>query len=298
MNMNTLRKIALSLFIVSFLFIIGYKLIKFHVTVFGEDGNIIEDYDKNLLGSKNGLSKTYDLNGNITRKLYYKNGHLSGPDSTFYDSGQLKILAFWNKGLQTDSLVEFYKNGREKGKVFFHEGKRNGQSINFYENGTIREKYHFKNDLMNGVGWMYNSEGLLEQSYFAVEDTLYNIIEYNDSSVVAKFFFKSNDIELTLNKNFEIKNNGYYINILDHKKRDFIIIPSFDEFNINQIISIEDYSIISEKVINENNKVSIMKSEDDLLYKLNVKNTFTVCLFSKDKVDINDFMLMINNLFF
>lgn len=81
----------------------------------------------------------------------------------WYESGNLKSTAYFDKGVLDGVVTGYYKNGSIKTKGFYRNGKREGRTVFYYPNGSKQVEQHFSDDILNGDHrvW-YDTGGLMK----------------------------------------------------------------------------------------------------------------------------------------
>ncbi len=66
----------------------------------------------------------------------YLNGHLHGNEKVFYQSGKLKSLGHFNKGVLVGTVELYYEDGPIQARVNFNNGIKQGRAISYYPDGS------------------------------------------------------------------------------------------------------------------------------------------------------------------
>ena len=131
----------------------------------------------------------YDDSGNISHKLNYENGELSGP-AEFFLNGQPQMITAFKNGLQ-EGETTFFSNGIKIGKVNivkglfegefisydavgniirvanYSAGQQNGECNNYYADGVLMQNSTYKNNMLDGQVVRYFPDGnVMEISEF------------------------------------------------------------------------------------------------------------------------------------
>jgi antitoxin component YwqK of YwqJK toxin-antitoxin module len=61
----------------------------------------------------------------------YVDGHLHGNEKVFYQSGKLKSLGHFNKGVLTGTVEFYYEDGSIQARVNFNNGNKQGRAISY-----------------------------------------------------------------------------------------------------------------------------------------------------------------------
>ncbi|GHT97183.1 hypothetical protein FACS1894126_0740 [Alphaproteobacteria bacterium] len=169
-------------------------------TVDGQDDSPIVHETRNESGSlissvtvKNGVpdgeTLLYDDQGQLTHRLLYENGVLSGP-AEFFLLGKPLMNTNFKNGLQ-EGEVTFFSNGIKAGVAHFQGGRfegdftsidafgnitrvakyaagqQNGECTIYYPDGTVMEQSSYKNNVLDGDLVRYFPNGnIMETSSF------------------------------------------------------------------------------------------------------------------------------------
>jgi antitoxin component YwqK of YwqJK toxin-antitoxin module len=85
-----------------------------------------------------------------------------GISAEFYETGHLKKLAFYNRGLLDGNLSTYYPDGKPRSSLDYKNGQREGKSICFHENQVKSEEGFYKNDQLEGTYCTYYENGNLK----------------------------------------------------------------------------------------------------------------------------------------
>lgn len=145
-----------------------------------DKGSIMEEYEVDNEGKKEGTYKSYYESGKIrelstykgdllvgTRYLYFENGNveieekyadggiLNGEQKVFYKDGQVQIVKNYENNELTGLLKVYYPSGKIKEEVTMRHNNENGPFTEYFENGQVQ----WKGTYLNGE----NEFGLLEE---------------------------------------------------------------------------------------------------------------------------------------
>ncbi|NDG32162.1 hypothetical protein EB118_19060 [bacterium] len=83
----------------------------------------------------------YHPNGNIHRRIPYKEGRIDGLEEWFFEDGSIQCKTTWKEG-KPDGLEEwFWENGNVRGRTPYKAGLFHGQEMFYDEQGNITETY-------------------------------------------------------------------------------------------------------------------------------------------------------------
>jgi len=81
-----------------------------------------------------GIVKFYYENGNLLKKVGYKNNVLHGIQREYFESGELKTLFKFKNGKEDGVWKSFHKSGKIKTKGKYKDGEKVGVWKTFYKN--------------------------------------------------------------------------------------------------------------------------------------------------------------------
>jgi TonB family protein len=112
---------------------------------------------------KNGISKSWNKNGQLLSQSNYVNGKQDGKSQTWYDDGKLKREMTFSNGQIEGKSLSWYNNGQLQSEATYVNGKIQGRSVSWYENGKIKSEYNYKNGGYNGDLLIYWQNGKLKR---------------------------------------------------------------------------------------------------------------------------------------
>lgn len=96
-------------------------------------------------GKKEGISKWFDLEGNVIAEYNYQNGLLDGAQRSFYQSGQLRSIDHFIKNQYEGESIEYYEDGKVKLSGQYQNGEKQGKWQKFDNNGRVEHTEIYKN---------------------------------------------------------------------------------------------------------------------------------------------------------
>jgi hypothetical protein len=84
---------------------------------------------------------------------------------TFYSTGRIEFIFFYQAGKKTGPQRCFYENGRLSSYHDMYNDMYNGKQMTYYPNGQISSEYFGKNDTIHGLCISYDYNGNLEYIY-------------------------------------------------------------------------------------------------------------------------------------
>ena len=155
------------------------------VEVKDEQGNLVEKYQVNKEGTRNGIYESY-YNGKLVSKANYKegiesgkrvifyengnpeieenykNGALEGEYKVFYETGELKLLSNYINNTIQGKVKKYYTSGQLMEDVTFVDNEENGPFVEYWENGNLKwEGFYKEGDNEFGELKKYNEEGIV-----------------------------------------------------------------------------------------------------------------------------------------
>ena len=112
-------------------------------------------------GKQDGITTTWDENGQKESEGNYKNGKTDGTMTTWYENGQKESEANSKNGKRDGIVIAWYGNGQKKVEGNSKNGKLDGTTTTWYENGQKKEEWNYKNDTLDGIAstWYENGNG-------------------------------------------------------------------------------------------------------------------------------------------
>lgn len=137
---------------------------------YGEQGNVISltSYAKN--GLKEGVAKTFYNSGILHSLIFYQNGVLQGRQEYYYPTGILKSVLNYHQGLLSGDILLYYPTGSLKRELHFAEGKRHGIERLWNYNGTLIVEAEFNQNKACGIARRWYDNGILAQEVIFKED--------------------------------------------------------------------------------------------------------------------------------
>ncbi len=94
----------------------------------------------------------------------YLNGHLHGNEKVFYQSGKLKSLGHFNKGVLTGTVELYYEDGSIQARVNFNNGIKQGRAISYYPDGSKQLEQLFVGGKLDGLHRTWYENGNVMKS--------------------------------------------------------------------------------------------------------------------------------------
>jgi len=114
-------------------------------------------------GKKEGIWKTYYVNGNLKSEISYKDGEKYGFAKIYYENGKLAEEGMWLKDKWVGKYKSYYSNGKLSYLWNYNDyGKRSGYQLYFYENGNIKIDGEWFDGKENGQINEYYQSGVLK----------------------------------------------------------------------------------------------------------------------------------------
>lgn len=155
------------------------------VEVKDDEGNLVEKYQVDKNGTKNGVYESYNAgvliskanykegiqsgkrvifydNGNLEIEENYANGQLDGEYKVYYETGELKLLMLYSDNTIQGKVKKYYKSGQIMEDVTFVDNEENGPFVEYWENGNLKWQGAYLNgDNEFGELQKFNEEGNL-----------------------------------------------------------------------------------------------------------------------------------------
>lgn len=155
------------------------------VEVKDDDGNLLEKYQVDKEGTRNGSYESYYEGRLVSKANYkegiesgkrvifydngspeieenYKNGALEGEYKVFYETGELKLISNYQNNTIQGQVKKYYTSGQLMEDVLFVDNEENGPFMEYWENGNLKWEGTYK-DGDNEFGELkkYNEEGIV-----------------------------------------------------------------------------------------------------------------------------------------
>ena len=143
----------------------------------------------------------YD-SGNLYSEGMIKNGFKEGEWRTFYETGELKILEYFTKGLRKDKYFEYYKNGQTEIEGDFFDDLKSGIWKMHYETGEIKQTGKFVLGKEQGEFILYHLNGNVEVQTRYVDGKRYGGYQS---------FYKSGALELKTVYRDDVEDGDYKV---------------------------------------------------------------------------------------
>jgi antitoxin component YwqK of YwqJK toxin-antitoxin module len=95
-------------------------------------------------GKKNGTWVYYFENGNVSRKINFKDDLEDGLVKTFFPDNKRNEEIFYSNG-NVDSLYRFYRTGKMKERTYYSSNRKDRNTFLFDSLGNGKTEYIFKN---------------------------------------------------------------------------------------------------------------------------------------------------------
>jgi antitoxin component YwqK of YwqJK toxin-antitoxin module len=94
-------------------------------------------------------------------------GSYHGPWTLWYETGQMRMQQYWDKGNRNGVCTYWYRNGQKRYNVIYLRGELDGPVRQWYENGQLKAERFTKNDKSDGRSkiWFENGQMKLDASY-------------------------------------------------------------------------------------------------------------------------------------
>jgi len=102
--------------------------------------------------------------GKVEFSKDYLNGHLHGNEKVFYQSGRLKSLGHFNKGVLTGTVELYYEDGSIQARVNFNNGIKQGRAISYYPDGSKQLEQLFVDGKLDGLHRTWYENGNVMKS--------------------------------------------------------------------------------------------------------------------------------------
>ena len=155
------------------------------VEVKDDSGNLVERYQVDKEGTKNGVYESYNGGKLISKANYkegiqsgkrvifydngrpeieenYAEGQLEGEYKVYYETGELKLIMIYKDNTIQGTVKKYYATGQLMEDVIFVDNEENGPFAEYWDNGNLKWEGAYRNgDNEFGELKKYNEEGIL-----------------------------------------------------------------------------------------------------------------------------------------
>lgn len=136
-----------------------------------KDGDLDLSFDENLISSPtsqgqeplHGHSIVNYPSGAKKMELYYKEGFLHGPSTSYSEKGVLLSQSWYIQGNQEGKALFYYSDGELHSIESYKEGQREGEQHYFYPDGSQKSKIPYRQGKIHGAVELYYPSGLLKR---------------------------------------------------------------------------------------------------------------------------------------
>lgn len=156
-----------------------------------EKGTYIND-------SLEGENRYFNDYGALIEKKFYKKGELHGPYTGYYESGELKKFEYnYVDGFIEGVVKEYYENGQLKFTAPYQKGYKNGLEQNFYPNGKLQSDYTYVQGVLTGPYHSYFANGQLYEKGTYQDDELNGTYEqfYANGILSFQYTYKASQLD-------------------------------------------------------------------------------------------------------
>ncbi len=125
--------------------------------LYDEDGDLIGE-GKYFGKLKDGLWTYYDKGVKVAEENYIM-GKKNGTSRTYFRNGQVSEEKNWNNDVEDGAWRQYYDNGKKRLETKIDMGVRNSVYYVYYSNGRLKIRGQYKNDLMDGKWIYYDTDG-------------------------------------------------------------------------------------------------------------------------------------------
>jgi len=112
--------------------------------------NILSEKTNYVLGIKNGVYISFNIDGFPLEISNYKNGKLSGIRYYFYENHSIRTIIYFENDLYNGIFEAYNPNGTISVRQEYTNGELNGHQILFWPNGNIKTISNYLNGNLQG----------------------------------------------------------------------------------------------------------------------------------------------------
>jgi antitoxin component YwqK of YwqJK toxin-antitoxin module len=150
-----------------------------------------------LNGYLHGSEKVFYQSGKLKSLGHFNKGVLGGTVELYYEDGSIQARVDFNKGIKQGRAVSYYPGGSQQLEQFFDDGKLNGLHRTWYENGNVMKSIPYSKGMVHGtLKTYYESGGVFEEVEYNFGTPKYMRTYLEDGTVAdEKGFFDRKLIE-------------------------------------------------------------------------------------------------------
>ncbi|SQI36071.1 MORN repeat variant [Leminorella richardii] len=127
--------------------------------VYGSEGQILERYNYNSNGRKEGTWLNYYPDGTLKLSESYANGTLVGTSEEYWPNGKIKLKNTYKNG-SSRAQVKWYESGQKESESFYNDKHQSvGTHKSWYENGNLYSDYRYYANGRQASTALWNSDG-------------------------------------------------------------------------------------------------------------------------------------------
>ena len=157
-------------------------------------------------GKFDGLFEEWYGDGQLASRVNYKNDKREGLSESWYEDGQLRVRGEYKNDKLEGDYEEWYSDGKLAERKTYNDDKSEGLYEKWYENGQLHERANFKNDKRDGVseGWYSNGQLWYRENYKDGKlDGLHE--EWYDGTLLARIEYKDGELVKTHDVNSDVR---------------------------------------------------------------------------------------------
>ena len=148
-------------------------------------GNEAIEFNKDYVdGILHGSEKSFYQSGKLRSIGYFNKGKVNGVVTGYYEDGGIQVRAFFDNGLKQGRVIYYYPNGNRQQEQFFDNDVLDGIHTTWFENGRPMESIPYKQGIVHGIAKTYYEEGgLFEELKFDYGTPKYMFIYREDGTL-------------------------------------------------------------------------------------------------------------------
>ena len=161
-------------------------------------GNEAIEFNKDYVdGILHGSEKSFYQSGKLRSIGYFNKGKVNGVVTGYYEDGGIQVRAFFDNGLKQGRVIYYYPNGNRQQEQFYNDDVLDGIHTTWFENGRPMESIPYKQGIVHGIAKTYYEEGgLFEELKFDYGTPKYMFIYREDGTLADdKVFFDKKVVE-------------------------------------------------------------------------------------------------------
>ena len=135
-----------------------------NLEVLNNDWGKVEFSKDYVDGHLHGNEKVFYQSGNLKSIGHFTKGILDGVVTGYYKDGSVQVVGHFSNGIKDGGVLYYYPNGSKQVEMFYDNGKLQGAVKTWYENGNVMKSIPYSKGMVHGtLETYYESGGVFEE---------------------------------------------------------------------------------------------------------------------------------------